>query len=302
MPRPVPDIDNLLFDVGSRRGWNQIGGVGVPDGMGRPPRVHVPNTVSHVMGRGNGGDPIFRSDEDRLIFLGLLDRIARRCGALVLAVCLMTNHFHLLIEVGRVPLSHLMRRFLSRYARYFNRTAVRRGHLFQSRFLSKMCLTDEYYAAAFRYIHRNPVAAGMVAAPGDWPWSSHRQFVGGLRSTLLARDRALELLGGTPEAGRRRFLALMEEQSEFEPDFAPSDIEESPCVAPPPTLPELVAQLPSDLQTASGAGSGRRPRRRTAFRRALALAAAAHGYAGSEIAAFLAVSPGIVSRYLGEVG
>lgn len=248
------------------------------------------------MGRGNGGDLVFRSVEDRLVFLGLLDRVARRCGVRVLAYCLMGNHFHLLVEVGRVPLGDMMRRLLSRYAKFFNRSSDRRGHLFQSRYLAKACLTDSYYAAALRYIHRNPVEAGLAASPGEWAWSSHRQFMGGVHSTLFARDRALSLLGGTPEAGRRRYIELMEEVTEFTPDFDSPESGAGASVDPAPSISELAARLPDSSQD----GGGRRPRGLTAFRRALAVAAAEYGYSGSEIAAFLNVSPGSVSRYLGE--
>lgn len=266
--------------------------------MGRPRRLHVPKTVSHVMGRGNAGQPIFDSDEDRLGFLGILEEVTRRCGFLVLAYCLMSNHFHLLLETGLVPIGDVMRRVLCRYARRYNRANKRLGHLFQSRFKAKLCVDEAYFVTALRYIHQNPVKAGLVDAPGDWVWSSHRQFVRGPRSALLSLDRTLGLLSDDRTLARERYLRLMQEESDFTPCFDPSPApkpEPSQCLPSLDQLAELVP-LTNRIQDAPGI----RPRSVSRFRRAFAAIAAEHGYGGSAIAGFLKVTPAAVTRYLKE--
>lgn len=248
------------------------------------------------MGRGNGGQPIFNSDEDRQAFLGILEEVTRRCRFFVLAYCLMSNHFHLLLETGLIPIGDVMRRVLCRYARHFNKANKRLGHLFQSRFKAKLCVDDAYFVAALRYIHRNPVEAGLAKAPVDWVWSSHRQFVGGPRSTLLALDRTLGLLSDDPALARNRYLRLMEEESNFTPSFAPSASPKPKALRTLPSLDELTELVPleSRLQNTEGV----RPRSVSRFRRAFATIAAANGYGGSAIAKFLKVTPAAVTHYL----
>ncbi|MBI3298949.1 MAG: transposase [Elusimicrobia bacterium] len=238
------------------------------------------------MGRGNGGDPIFKTVDDRLIFLGILEEVTRRCRVFVLAYCLMGNHFHLLIETGLIPIGDVMRRILCRYARYYNKTNRRLGHLFQSRFLAKPCLDEAYFLAALRYIHRNPVEAGLVETPGEWLWSSHRQFVGGVRSTLLALDRTFSLLGDDPASARRRYLTLMEEESDFQPSFEPASPPDERKPEAIKTLEELVLEVPESEPTPDEKRQGSRPRAVSRFRRSFTEIATANGYGVSAIASF----------------
>lgn len=102
-----------------------------------------------------------------------MDRCVRACGAVLHAYCLMTNHFHLAIEVAEVPLSAIMQRLLTGYCKYFNAKYDRTGHLFEARHNANICLEDRYLTALIRYIHMNPVRADLVARPEDWPWSSY---------------------------------------------------------------------------------------------------------------------------------
>jgi REP element-mobilizing transposase RayT len=143
-------------------------------GMGRRPRIHYPGAVYHAMARGVDGCSIYIDDVDRNRFLSSLHRIISESGASLLAYCLMGNHFHLALKVSRTPLSILMHRILPGYAITFNNRHDRTGHLFQRRHEAKLCMTDAYLAALIRYIHLNPVRAGLVSKPEDWPWSSCR--------------------------------------------------------------------------------------------------------------------------------
>jgi putative transposase len=151
--------------------------------MARPPRIQVPGGIYHVTSRGNRLQPIYHDDFDRRFFLALRDRVIRRCEWRLHAYCLMTNHFHLLVETPIPNLSTGMQRLKGDYADYFNGRYSFEGHLFQQRFGSRLLETEEYFSDALRYIAMNPVKAGLCEHPADWPWSS---FYG---ATELSFDR-----------------------------------------------------------------------------------------------------------------
>lgn len=142
-------------------------------GMGRKPRTHFAGAVYHVMARGVNGCDIFLDDQDRTGFLEALFRFSAEASCEVIAYCLMTNHFHLAIKVGMIPLASFMHRLLTIHAKNFNPRHERTGHLFQDRYKANLCLTDRYLATLIPYIHMNPVRAGLVARPQAWPWSSY---------------------------------------------------------------------------------------------------------------------------------
>ena len=142
-------------------------------GMGRKPRVHFSGAIYHAYSRGVDRRAIVVDDNDRRAFINVMDRCVRGCGAVLHAYCLMPNHFHLAIEVGAVPLSAIMQRLLTGYCKCFNAKYDRTGHLFEARHNANICLDDRYLAALIQYIHMNPVRAGLVVRPQDWPWSSY---------------------------------------------------------------------------------------------------------------------------------
>jgi putative transposase len=131
------------------------------------------------MARGVDGRQIFADDSDRRLFLATAGRLTKGSSGTILAYCLMGNHFHFALRVGSVPLSRIMHRLLTTYVMAFNFRHDRDGHLFQARYKSVLCLDDAYLLGLIRYIHMNPVRAGLVAAPHDWPWSSHRMYAKG---------------------------------------------------------------------------------------------------------------------------
>lgn len=140
--------------------------------MGRRTRIHFAGAVYHVMARGVDGQAIFRDDADRAEFIARLIRIAGESRADILAYCLMGNHFHIAIQVGPVALAAIMQRLLTSYCLSFNLRHDRTGHLFQARYKAILCCDERYLAGLIRYIHLNPVRAGLVEKPQDWPWSS----------------------------------------------------------------------------------------------------------------------------------
>jgi REP element-mobilizing transposase RayT len=119
---------------------------------------------------------IFEERADYEFFLGRFARILRDSDIICLAYCLMSNHIHLLLKEGDVPLSHFIKRIGISYAYYFNNKYGRAGHLFQDRFKSEAVQNDRYFLAVLGYILQNPVSAGLCENAGDYEWSSMSEF------------------------------------------------------------------------------------------------------------------------------
>ena len=130
--------------------------------MPRGPRLDAPGVVHHVIARGIERRNIFRTDDDREDFLERLTVVTRGDKAFVYAWSLIPNHFHLAIRTGTTGLSTIMRRLMTGYAVAFNRRYKRHGHLFQNRFKSIVVDDDAYLLGLVRYIHLNPLRAGLV--------------------------------------------------------------------------------------------------------------------------------------------
>ncbi len=146
--------------------------------MARPLRVEFPGGIYHVTARGNGRQAIFEDDADRARFLAVLASVVERYHVLCHAYCLMGNHYHLLLETPEANLSRAMRQLNSVYSQGFSRRHRRPGHVLEGRFGARVVDGEAYLREVCRYVVLNPVRAGLVAHPGQWPWSSYRATVG----------------------------------------------------------------------------------------------------------------------------
>ncbi|MBK5273494.1 MAG: transposase [Desulfuromonadales bacterium] len=146
--------------------------------MSRPLRIEYPGAFYHVTSRGNEQKDVFKSQRDREKFLEYLASATERYGAVIHAYCLMSNHFHLLMETPEGNLSQIMRHINGAYTIYFNIKRKRAGHLFQGRFKAILVEADEYLTELSRYIHLNPVRIGIVEKPEEYQWSSYRSYTG----------------------------------------------------------------------------------------------------------------------------
>lgn len=158
--------------------------------------MQVENGIYHVTSRGNRVSTIFFDDEDRRLFLAFIQRVLDRDRWLLLAYCLMTTHFHLLVQTPRANISQGMHRMGTRYAHAFNDRHAEKGHVFQSRFYSVLVETEEQLHGAYRYVVLNPVRAGICARPADWAWSSYTALqLGSFEPPRIARTALLQLFG-----------------------------------------------------------------------------------------------------------
>ncbi len=149
--------------------------------MPRKARIDAPGALHHVIVRGIERKAIFKDDTDRDNFLERWGQIASESETPCFAWALMSNHVHLLVRTGTVPLSTLMRRLLTGYAQHFNRRYRRHGQLFQNRYKSILCQEDAYLLVLTRYIHLNPFRAGIVSdlkALDRYAYSGHAVLMG----------------------------------------------------------------------------------------------------------------------------
>lgn len=146
--------------------------------MARPLRIEFEGGLYHVTSRGDGQEDIYLSDDDRLLWLALFAEVCQRFNWICHAYCLMSNHYHLLIETPDANLSRGMRHLNGVYTQRFNVAHARVGHVFQGRFKAIVVDRDAYLLELSRYVVLNPVRAHMVAHASDWPWSSYLAMVG----------------------------------------------------------------------------------------------------------------------------
>lgn len=146
--------------------------------MARPLRIEFTGALYHVTSRGDGQEDIYLNDVDRAAFMDVLSQVCERFNWAVYAYCLMSNHYHLLVETPDANLSKGMRHLNGVFTQRFNRQNQRVGHVFQGRYKAILVQKEPYLLELARYIVLNPVRAGMVRAAKDWPWSSYRATAG----------------------------------------------------------------------------------------------------------------------------
>ena len=144
--------------------------------MPRQARKKSQTGIYHIMLRGINGHQIFVDSEDYEKFLEIL----KDCKAIsefeIFAYCLMSNHIHLLLKEVKEPIEQIMKRIATRFVYWYNIKYQRAGHLFQDRFKSEPVENDEYFLTVIRYIHQNPVKAGICKKPQDYNYSSYNEF------------------------------------------------------------------------------------------------------------------------------
>ena len=156
--------------------------------LSRKRREWYPGAVYHVMSRGNRRLALFKDEEDYLDFLICIQKARELYPFQIHSLCLMTNHFHILIETGGAELWKIMQRMLHPYARIFNGKYHFSGHLFEGRYSACLIEDERYFLEASRYIHLNPVKARMVREPLDYQYSSYGIFVNHRNQTIQLQE------------------------------------------------------------------------------------------------------------------
>ena len=162
--------------------------------MPRQARIDAPGAIHHIICRGLERKRIFRDDVDRDTFLSRLGSVLQKTSTRCFAWALIPNHFHLLLQTGVFPIATAMERLLTGYAGDFNRRHNRHGHLFQNRYKSILCQEDPYFLELVRYIHLNPLRAGLVQSQIElksYKYCGHAGIVGAVKNCWHAADEVL---------------------------------------------------------------------------------------------------------------
>lgn len=182
--------------------------------MPRTARLDVPGLLQHVIVRGIERRDIFLDDDDRHFFVQRLSALLEKTDTDCFAWALMSNHFHLLVRPRNGTLAAFMRRLLTGYAVTFNLRHSRNGHLFQNRYKSIVCDHDEYLLELVRYIHLNPVRAGVVADVGRlerYPWCGHSVVTGNGKLQGQDVESVLGYFGRRIDEARRRYRLFVKD-------------------------------------------------------------------------------------------
>ena len=281
--------------------------------MARPLRIEYPGAVYHVTSRGNEKKPVFKDDADRQNFLNTLQHVNKRYDWICHAYCLMTNHYHILVETPEGNLSIGMRQINSVYTQLFNKRHGRTGHLFQGRYKAILIQKDSHLLEVCRYVVLNPVRAKMAEKPEDYVWSSYLATAGKATAhPCLTTDWVLRQFSGKrgrAEQEYRKFVqwgigqktiwtevrgqSLLGEESFMDKLVnhlrKQKDIPEIPQSQRYATRPALKVLLPD--------GIGDDPKR---LRRRLSEAVEKHGYRQSELARHVGVHYSTISHWLRE--
>lgn len=179
--------------------------------MARLPRLTLAGYAHHVILRGNNRQAIFSTPADYRFLLALLMENAKKCEVAIHAYVLMSNHFHLLATPATSDgLPKLMQAVGRTYVRYFNQSQKRTGTLWEGRYRSTLIQTDRYLLSCMAYIDLNPVRAGLVAQPQDYPWSSHLHYLGLRTDPLITAHGLVWELGNTPFAREAAYAELVQ--------------------------------------------------------------------------------------------
>jgi putative transposase len=179
--------------------------------VARPLRIEYEGAVYHITSRGNAKKPIFKDDKDRINILDILQQVNKRYNWLCHAYCLMSNHYHLVIETPDGNLSKGMKQFNGVYTQTFNKRHKRVGHIFQGRFKAILIQKDSHLLEVCRYVALNPVRAGEVKKPEEWKWSSYRRTVGIVKAhPCLTTEWILGQLAGKRGLAEKKYREFVQ--------------------------------------------------------------------------------------------
>lgn len=271
--------------------------------MARPLRIEYPGAVYHVTARGNARQPIFRDGQDRERILRTLDHVIARYGWLCHAYCLMTNHYHLVIETPKPTLARGMRQLNGMYTQAFNRRHGRVGHLFQGRYHAILVEKEAHLLELCRYVVLNPVRVKACRTAGHWPWSSYRATAGltGAPGFLMV-DWVLAQFAKHPGHAQARYRAFVREGLGQHPW---QDLRGQIYLGTEEFVARLTKQVPRQQEVPWVQRQPVRPPLDAILRRpgdkGIAVAYRQYGYRLREIADYLGVHYATVSRRLQKV-
>jgi REP element-mobilizing transposase RayT len=183
--------------------------------MGRKPRIEYEGAAYHIIQRGNNREYIFENDDDKQYLLKQVEQCKRGpgLGFRLFGYVVMGNHYHLLLQTQEKPLNKIMHRINGNYGWHYNLKYQRSGHVFQGRYKAILIQDEGYLLAVLRYVHQNPVVAGMCATTADYRYSSDDHYRKN-QSWLVDIDLVLDSLAGDRTKAIEKYIAFMAEEDD----------------------------------------------------------------------------------------
>lgn len=174
--------------------------------------ITAPNSLYHIVSRGNNQRRIFRSGRDRKKFLSILEETKKKYPFYLYSYNLLPNHYHFAVETQEIPISKIMHQINNSYVKYFRRRYGGSGHLFQGRFFGALIDKDSYFWALACYIDLNAVEAGIIEKPENYRWSSYSIYCQkDYDGELIDRERFLRHGNEDLEKARQSYLEFIQE-------------------------------------------------------------------------------------------
>lgn len=263
--------------------------------MPRQPRTNIPGMIYHLFQRGNNKEFIFDSDKDKLSILYLLEDHTKKADFELLGYVIMSNHYHLILKIKDTPMQDFMHRIICNYAKNYNKRKQRSGHVFEGRYKSIPVEDRGYLLDLLRYVHQNPIRAGICRHVRDYSWSSDRfyrmpTYRGPINTSLI-----LDMLSQNRSEAIRMYQTLMNDPvdkgvDDFETVFVIGDKNKH--------LDRLLAEICSDKLIYTAIKSGSKSLDLISFKKRFARAARKAGYPMTEIGKHISISQSSISRLL----
>ncbi|WP_047981801.1 REP-associated tyrosine transposase [Ornithinibacillus contaminans] len=183
--------------------------------MGRKKREWLPGYYYHIVCRGNQRDDLFKTEIDYRTFFYLLKEVKQKTPFDLAAYCLMSNHFHLQMRSDSQTISKVMSLINKRYADYYNTKNNLTGHVFEKRYFDRLINTDLAMLRVSRYIHLNPLKAGLVETPESYRWSSYRLYLHTSGHSMLNVNAVLDCMDGNALEKRQKYQEFVNEEKEI---------------------------------------------------------------------------------------
>jgi putative transposase len=274
-------------------------------------RVEYDGALYHVIQRSNNREKIFGSDSDKKRLIDLTAGCISKLGFRLFGYAIMDNHYHLLLQTGSMPLNKVMHRVNYLYSMYYNRSNDRHGHVFGGRYKAALIHDESYLFAVLRYIHQNPVRAGICSSVSDYAWSSDRAYRAN-DSSFVHIDFILNTFSQNRPSAIKTYSQMMGEEvvGEFEKTSIYGDqefikshdtemiTENSNLGVKRRSLEEILSGIGASAEEIELIRSGSRKRSLRVNKRAFALKAAGDGYTQQQIGDFISISDAAVNKLI----
>lgn len=273
--------------------------------MARKPRVEYEGAIYHVVQRGNNKEYIFQQDTDKRHWFNQIMELKEETGFCLYAYALMDNHYHLVMQTPNKSLASIMHRLNMGYSKYFNWKHQHSGHVFQGAYKSVNVKDETQMLAVMRYVHFNPVKAGICAQPEDYPWSSDVAYRTNQHG-LIDTDLVFDIFSTDRWEALRKYCDFVAQPNEMEDYLAAYSTPDEPVItdlniAPqyPPGLDLILGQIARDPETFYLIKNGSRRRDLTACKiKFIKTATDLQCYTLKEIATSIGISESAVANLM----